>query len=809
MTDLGYLTVSDNQSVITARTKIFQILRKTGFSEIEASRMGSVLSELMHTESYNKEFPKITISLLKLYGQPQIRFEIALKDEKNPYNGLAFDKTDISRETDTGTRLLRYSKFIHIDTVDAALIHELQQTIAQPSRKELMEELSMSNQELTKNKLFLQSVLENIRSVVYVKDPENRYQYVNHAFEELAGMHSADIIGHTSQKVFQGKQGRLFYKNTLTVIKSRSVITEEEYCTNSKGENVIFLATRVPITADGKITGICGIATDITHLKQMERDIIKAEKTAEAASQSKSDFLANMSHEIRTPLNAVIGLSYLLQHSGLTANQLDYVKKIQLSSQHLVGLINDILDFSKIEAGKIKLETIEFRISDILDNVSNLMREQCITKGLELIFDIDTHIPEILYGDPLRLGQILINYTSNAVKFTEKGEIIIRIRRVSRTGDECLLHFEVQDTGIGIKDDQKEKLFQMFHQADTSTTRKYGGTGLGLAISKQLAALMGGSVGVTSVYGRGSTFWFTALLKAGQEEKKTNTCPKINGMKALVVEDNPQTAMILSNMLTAMSINADTAEDGYKAIEKIQAAEKTHTPYRIIYMDMQMTGVNGAETYKKIKTLGLSELPRCIMITAFGREEVFREAETAGIAVVLIKPVNPSMVYDATVQTLYGSTNRKRIPVAAGTPSVMLAAIRGTKILLVEDNELNQQIVAELLKEGGVTIDIAGDGQAALEKIAGNTYDIVLMDIQMPVMDGLEATRKIRKDNKFSKLPIIAMTASAMKSDIDQCFSAGMSDYIAKPINPELMFKTLLKWVPAKDDSAPPAGGSV
>ncbi len=383
MTDLGYLTVSDNHSVITARTKIFQILRKTGFSEIEASRMGSVLSELMHSESYDKTFPQIHISLLELYGRPQIRFEIALKDDKIPYSGQAFDKTDITEETDTGTRLLRYSKFIHTDPAapaDAVLIHELQQTIAQPSRKELMKELSLSNQELTRNKLFLQSILENIQSVVYVKDPENRYQYVNHAFEKLSGKHSDDIIGHKSQEVFQGKQGRLFYKNTVKVIKKRSVITEEEYCINSNGENVIFLATRVPITADGKITGICGISTDITHLKQMERDIIKAEKTAEAASRSKSDFLANMSHEIRTPLNAVIGLSYLLQNSGLTTNQLDYVKKIQLSSQHLVGLINDILDFSKIEAGKIKLENIQFRMSDILDNVSNLMREQCISK---------------------------------------------------------------------------------------------------------------------------------------------------------------------------------------------------------------------------------------------------------------------------------------------------------------------------------------------------------------------------------------------------------------------------------------------
>jgi len=554
---------------------------------------------------------------------------------------------------------------------------------------------------------------------------------------------------------------------------------------------------------DGNVTGVCVISTDITHRKQIEQELLEAERTAEAASRSKSDFLSNMSHEIRTPLNAVIGLSYLLQKSDLSAKQMDYVKRIQISGQHLLALINDVLDFSKIESGKLRLENIEFRLADVLNNLSGLMREQCVSKGLELIFDVDPHIPDTLYGDPLRLGQILINYTSNAVKFTDTGEIIVRLREQSHIDNAYLLRFEVQDTGIGLTEDQKSKLFQSFQQADTSTTRKYGGTGLGLAISRQLAALMGGSVGVESVYGKGSTFWFTALLGIGKKKQKCALCPEIQGMRVLVVEDNRQARSILCDMFRMVSVRVDESEDGYNAVERVRKAESVHDQYKVIYMDMQLPGINGIEAYRRILNLGFPDTPRCIMVTAFGREEIFREAEAAGIAAVLVKPVNPSMIHDATVQLLCGDTRREETALPVQDYAARLSAIRGASILLVEDNVINRQIVIELLQQADFHIDTAENGLAALQKIEDRPYDIVLMDIQMPVMDGIEAVKRIRSDENHRHLPVIAMTASAMKPDIEQYAAAGMNDYIAKPVDPELLFKTLLTWIHHNPDFLP------
>ncbi len=422
---------------------------------------------------------------------------------------------------------------------------------------------------------------------------------------------------------------------------------------------------------------------------------------------------------------------------------------------------------------------------------------------------MDAQISDTLIGDSLRLGQILINYTNNAVKFTDTGEIIVRIKKVKQTDDACLLRFEVQDTGIGLTEEQKGSLFQSFQQADTSTTRKYGGTGLGLAISKKLAVLMGGETGVESTFGEGSTFWFTALVKEGAASE-TLLVPAVSVAcrRVLVVDDNLHARMILHDMLFAHHLRVDTAQSGKDAIALVKKANAENDPYEVIYMDMQMPVMDGVDTYLEIETAcGAGPKPKCIIITAFGREEVYRKVESAKIEVLLMKPVSLPILMEATARVLgaaeEASGSGERDELAA--VSIDLSAIGGARILLVEDNELNRQVAIGILAEGDFQIDIAENGKVAIEKVFQNRYDIVFMDMQMPVMDGVEATKQIRNNPDQMMLPIVAMTANAMQGDREICMSAGMNDHIAKPIDPQFLFSILLKWIPPKKDS-PSAG---
>ncbi len=537
---------------------------------------------------------------------------------------------------------------------------------------------------------------------------------------------------------------------------------------------------------------------DITEMKELQIEIEKARDLAEAAAQAKADFLANMSHEIRTPMNAIIGFSSLALKTNLNKKQQDYVRKIQQSGTHLLGIINDILDFSKVEAGKLTVEQTEFELEKMLENVSNLISEKATTKGLELVFNIAKGTPNYLLGDSLRLGQILVNYSNNAVKFTETGEIVIAIRVEEETAEDVLMRFAVQDTGIGLTEEQMGKLFQSFQQADTSTSRKYGGTGLGLAISKKLANLMGGDVGVESDYGKGSTFWFTARLGKGvARARKFVPNPDLRGRRVLVVDDNEMSRIVLSGMLDDMTFVVKDVSSGQAALAEIREASERGEPYEVILLDWRMPGMDGIATAKAIRELPICPLPHMIMVTAYGREEVLREATAAGLEDVLIKPVSSSTMFDTLVQVLGGERGAVerdectlREPLADG-----LTAIKGAAILLVEDNEFNQQIATELLTDAGFVVDVAEDGQKSLAMVEKRAYDVVLMDMQMPVMDGVTATIEIRKKEAFRELPIIAMTANVMAADIERCMTAGMNDHIGKPIDPDELFGKLLKWV--------------
>lgn len=634
-------------------------------------------------------------------------------------------------------------------------------------------------------------------AIVSITDIEGNITYANDKFCQLSGYSREEVLGNNHRIIKSDEHLDNYFETLWQTITSGKIWTGNNRNRCKDGSSFWINTTIVPSLDDfGKPFQFISISTDITKQMDIATQLEYTLEQAFAATEAKSEFLANMSHEIRTPMNAIIGLSDLCLLTDLTSKQYDYVKKTNVAGRALLGIINDILDFSKIEAGKLDIEIIPFSLDKVFDNLWTLVSGKAQQKGIELLFSRTQDVPFYLLGDPTRLGQVLVNLVNNAVKFTDQGEIVLYVRTVKKSKDKVTLEFKVEDSGIGMTDEQIDGLFESFSQADSSTSRKYGGTGLGLSISKQLVNLMHGEIWVESEYEKGSCFYFNIEFGVAEDKRFDDVfvLDELSGLRILMVDDNETARTIIGNYLDSFSFETTMAASGQEALTELVSADP---PYDLVIVDWSMPGMDGLETTRRImEDRRIVTPPHIIMISAVAREDILAEPGAEYLSGFLTKPISPSSLFDAILQA-YGK-NANTSLITRGIEEVSLeeiSDIQGAHILLVEDNEVNQQVVCENLKRTRFFVDVANNGQVALEMLEKKTYDLVLMDIQMPVMNGYDATRAIRADQRFKNLPVLAMTANATVNDKTKSKEVGMNAHISKPIEPATLFKELLKWI--------------
>ncbi len=662
--------------------------------------------------------------------------------------------------------------------------------------------------ELAEQRTLLRTLIDHLPEYIYVKDRQSRFLIANSFTAQVMGASSPDdLIGRTDADFYDPEVAAGYLAAERELFRDgKAIVGHEETVVDQRtGERRWVLTTKIPMrNISGEIIGLVGAGQDITQRKLAEQELIAARDAAEAATRAKSEFLANMSHEIRTPMNGVIGMSSLLLDTELTSEQREFVEIIRTCGEQLLGIINDILDFSKIEAGHMELEEHPFEVRRCVEDALDLVAHRAAAKGLDLAYMLDDNVPGSIVGDVTRVRQILVNLLSNAIKFTEDGHVLVHVSRKQEPDDAdpdaCCLLFRVEDTGIGIPADKQDRLFKSFSQVDASTTRRFGGTGLGLAISKRLTEMMGGSIWVESVDGEGSTFSFAITGSIAPSQLRVFLSPQqplLAGRSVLIVDDNGVNSEILRRLGEQWSMTVTTVAGGNEALARFDQGAR----FDLVLLDYQMPEMDGLELARAIAER-CNPHPVMVMLTSITQERDLRQlARKAGVAAVLNKPIKPSTLYDAVIEAFRHEKTRRLTAPAGGDGDARIeapAAPNPCKVLLAEDNLINQKVAQRLLERLGYRTDVAANGLEVLEALRRQRYDVILMDVQMPEMDGLEATKAIRSEFPAEQQPrIIAMTANAMQGDADDCIAAGMDAYLPKPVRVEDLREALERWASA------------